>query len=244
PRSASESAGLAGRQYRSAGQGAGDRSCDRPPDGGAARPDDKRYRQHLVRRVRPASGLDHLQRLEPVPRGDGGGAAIWQSPEVLNDIYVSTSGGNIGGTQGTQSLTTGTSAKLAGAGAVRNRAANSIAVSGHGSASTGAAVSTVAEQMVPLAAFSHFGPGNTPLSVNHHGLFVASTVSFNLPPGKSLSDAVAAIDQTMNEIGVPASIHGSFQGTAAAFQASLANEPILILAALITVYIVLGVLYE
>ena len=194
------------------------------------------FGQRLVSTIYNALNQYHVV-MEAAPQ-------YWQSPEVLNDIYVSTSGGNIGGTQGTQSLTTGTSAKLAGAGAVRNRAANSIAVSGHGSASTGAAVSTVAEQMVPLAAFSHFGPGNTPLSVNHHGLFVASTVSFNLPPGKSLSDAVAAIDQTMNEIGVPASIHGSFQGTAAAFQASLANEPILILAALITVYIVLGVLYE
>ncbi|HEY5211364.1 MAG TPA: efflux RND transporter permease subunit [Stellaceae bacterium] len=171
----------------------------------------------------------------------------WQSPEVLNDIYVSTSGGAIGGTQGTQSLTarsSRTAAAPATGNAVRNRASNSIAVSGHGSASTGSAVSTAPETMVPMAAFARFAPGNTPLSVNHQGLFVASTVSFNMTPGKSLSDAVAAIDQTMNEIGVPASIHGSFQGTAAAFQSSLANEPLLILAALVTVYIVLGVLYE
>ena len=69
---------------------------------------------------------------------------------------------------------------------------------GHSSASTGAAVSTSAETMVPLAAFSHFGPGNTPLAVNHQGLFVASTISFNLAPGKSLSDAIAAIDEAMN----------------------------------------------
>jgi multidrug efflux pump len=176
----------------------------------------------------------------------------WQSPEVLNDIYVSTFGGAIGGTQGTQALTasptagstaSGSSASP-GSNAVRNQASNAIAISGHGVASTGSAVSTFAETMVPLAAFSHFGPGNTPLSVNHQGLFVASTVSFNLPPGKSLGDAVTAIETTMNELGVPATIHGSFQGTAAAFQASLANEPILILAALVTIYIVLGVLYE
>jgi multidrug efflux pump len=179
----------------------------------------------------------------------------WQSPDILNDVYVSTFGGAIGGTAGTQALvvspaspTVGSTASGSttslGSNAVRNQASNSIAISGHGVASTGSAVSTFAETMVPLAAFTHFGPGNTPLSVNHQGLFVAATVSFNLPPGKSLSDAVTAIDRTMNSLGVPASIHGSFQGTAAAFQASLANEPILILAALVTVYIVLGVLYE
>jgi multidrug efflux pump len=95
-----------------------------------------------------------------------------------------------------------------------------------------------------LAAFTHFGPGTTPLSVNHQGLFVSSTISFNMVPGKSLSDAVAVINETINRLGVPATIHGSFQGTARAFQASVANEPILILAALVTIYIVLGVLYE
>jgi multidrug efflux pump len=110
--------------------------------------------------------------------------------------------------------------------------------------STGAAVSTSQERMVPLSAFTHFGPGNTPLAVNHDGLFVATTVSFNLAPGASLSDAVSAVATAMNRIGVPASIHGSFQGTARAFQQSLANEPYLILAALIAVYVVLGILYE
>jgi multidrug efflux pump len=98
--------------------------------------------------------------------------------------------------------------------------------------------------MVPLAAFTHFGPGNTPLAVNHQGAFVASTISFNLAPGKSLSDAVAAIDGAMTRLGVPTTIHGRFQGTARVFQESLANEPLLILAALVAVYIVLGVLYE
>jgi multidrug efflux pump len=98
--------------------------------------------------------------------------------------------------------------------------------------------------MIPLAAISSYGPGTTPLAVNHQGLFVASTLSFNLTPGKSLSDAVAAVNQAMNSIGVPASIHGSFQGTARVFQDSLANEPYLIAAAIAAVYIVLGVLYE
>ncbi len=98
--------------------------------------------------------------------------------------------------------------------------------------------------MVPLAAFSHYGPGSTPLAVNHQGLFVATTISFNLASGASLSDAVSAINAAMKRLGVPASIHGSFQGTAQVFQQSLDNEPFLILAALIAVYIVLGVLYE
>ena len=99
--------------------------------------------------------------------------------------------------------------------------------------------------MVPLAAFSHYGPGNTPLAVNHQGTFVATTISFNLAPGKSLSDARDG-DQPArcNEIGMPATIHGSFQGTARTFQQSLGNEPVLILAALVAVYIVLGMLYE
>ncbi|HKW54350.1 MAG TPA: efflux RND transporter permease subunit, partial [Stellaceae bacterium] len=90
----------------------------------------------------------------------------------------------------------------------------------------------------------HYEAGKTPLAVNHQGLFVASTISFNLAPGKSLSDATAAVAEAMNNIGVPTSIHGTFQGTARVFQQSLANEPILILAAVVAIYIVLGVLYE
>src|ERR1700757_3040688 len=114
----------------------------------------------------------------------------------------------------------------------------------HGSPSTGAAVNTSSEAMVPLSAFVHFAPGNTPLAVNHQNLFVASTISFNLAPNVSLSQATAAIDDQMRKLGVPASIHGSFQGTARAFQQSLDNEPVLVAAALLAVYIVLGVLYE
>ena len=97
---------------------------------------------------------------------------------------------------------------------------------------------------VPLNAFTHFEPSTAPLAVNHQGQFPVVTASFNLAPGKSLGDAVTAINAAKSELGLPASIQATFQGTAAAFQASLANEPILILAALITVYIVLGVLYE
>jgi multidrug efflux pump len=97
---------------------------------------------------------------------------------------------------------------------------------------------------VPLSAFSSFAPAVSPLSINHQGQFPAATVSFNLAPGESLGNAVAAIRAAEEEIGLPGSVHADFQGTAQAFQASLDSEPILILAAVLTVYIVLGVLYE
>jgi multidrug efflux pump len=97
---------------------------------------------------------------------------------------------------------------------------------------------------VPLSSFAHYETTATPLTVNHQGQFAASTISFNLPPKVSLSDATRAIDGVMQKIGVPVSVHGSFQGTAQAFQSSLSNQPLLILTALLTVYIVLGILYE
>ena len=98
--------------------------------------------------------------------------------------------------------------------------------------------------VVPLSAFTRFEQTATSLAVNHQSQFPAVTISFNLPPGVSLGDAVKAIEAATQQMGLPASIQGSFLGTAQAFKASLANEPLLILAALVTVYIVLGVLYE
>jgi multidrug efflux pump len=97
---------------------------------------------------------------------------------------------------------------------------------------------------IPLASISRYQPTNAALAVNHQGQFVATTMSFNLSPGVSLSDASEAIDKTMAELGVPSSVQGGFQGTAKVFQESLRNQPLLILAALIAVYIVLGMLYE
>jgi multidrug efflux pump len=97
---------------------------------------------------------------------------------------------------------------------------------------------------VPLASLAHFGPSNTSLGVNHQGQYPSVTLSFNLAPGIALGDATKVIDNAERSIGFPSTIHGSFQGTAAAFQDSLASEPLLILAALLTVYIVLGILYE
>ena len=99
-------------------------------------------------------------------------------------------------------------------------------------------------QQVPLGTFTHFEPNTASLTLNHEGQFPATTLSFNLAPGASLGDAVKAIDNAGQEIGMPASVAASFQGTAAAFRNSLANEDWLLLAAVITVYIVLGVLYE
>jgi hydrophobe/amphiphile efflux-1 (HAE1) family protein len=99
-------------------------------------------------------------------------------------------------------------------------------------------------KMVPLAAFAHFGPSNTSLAVNHQGQWPAVTISFNLAPGVSLGQATEAIQDVERTIRFPETIHASFQGTAAAFQDSLANEPILIATALLAVYIVLGILYE
>jgi multidrug efflux pump len=190
----------------------------------------------------------------------------WQNPDILPQIFVSTSGGSASGAQTTNApagtvsastasnttsaatggtaATTATSAASIATDSARNQAINSIAASGKSSASSGSAVSTAKETMVPLSAIASFGPGTTPLSVNHQSQFVASTISFNLPPGVSLSTATQVIYDTMAEIGMPGTIHGSFQGTAQAFQQSMSDQPILILAALAAVYIVLGILYE
>ncbi|MCZ4065969.1 multidrug efflux RND transporter permease subunit [Oxalobacter aliiformigenes] len=98
--------------------------------------------------------------------------------------------------------------------------------------------------MTRLSAIARWEPVNTSLSVNHQGQFAASTLSFNLPPNNSLSDATVAIERTLADIGIPSSIVGSFQGTAKTFQESLSNQPLLIVLALVAVYIVLGILYE
>jgi multidrug efflux pump len=105
-------------------------------------------------------------------------------------------------------------------------------------------VSTSSGAQVPLSAFTHYEPIATSLAVNHQGQFPAVTISFNLAPGVALGDAVKLIENNIRQMGLPENIRGSFAGTAQAFQASLANEPFLILAALVTVYIVLGILYE
>jgi multidrug efflux pump subunit AcrB len=105
-------------------------------------------------------------------------------------------------------------------------------------------VKSTTGQMVPLSAVTHFVEQRMPLTVNHQSQSPAATLSFNLTPGASLSQATDAIEEARSKIGMPSDIHGGFQGTAQAFKESLSSEPILILLALVTVYIVLGILYE
>ena len=178
-----------------------------------------------------------------------------QNPETLKQIYVSQVGGEtvpasattnapFGAVTGVSTSAPANSAAAIQGAVARNAAINALANTGHGSTSTGAAVTTNKEQMIPLSAFAHYEPGHTPLSVNHQGLFVATTISFNLAPGVSLGQASDEIERIVRGLGMPASIHGSMQGTALLLQQSLSNEPLLILAALVAVYIVLGVLYE
>ena len=98
--------------------------------------------------------------------------------------------------------------------------------------------------MVPLATFAHFAEGSSPSSISHQNTSLATTISFNLAEGYSLSDAQKSIEQDIADIGMPTSVHGGFQGTARTFQQSVSDEPVLIAAALLAIYIVLGILYE
>ena len=228
----------------------------------------------------------------------------WQRPSTLNQIWVSTSGGQPSGSATTQlsagSVSAGTArgvtvasvaqtppvtpslssaaASAANSGAsisnnvvsrsnnvvplalsaastsnstssaannaVRTAAQATIASTGNSSASTGSSVATSVENMIPLSAFAKFAPGNTPLAVNHQSQFVAATISFNLMPGKSLSDAQASIQRAVQAINLPSDLIGGFAGTALVFEQSLSNEVLLVVAALAAVYIVLGILYE
>ncbi len=185
-----------------------------------------------------------------------------QYPESLNDVYVATTGATPPGTAvsnapaGTvtapaspfaktaNAATSDTAAAAANNNAARNTAINALANTGKGPTSAGAAVSTTKETMIPLAAVGRYRPDHTPLSVNHQGLFVASTISFNLQPGKALGEGLAEIQAVAARINMPHSIRGTLAGTAQLFQQSLAKEPVLIVTAIAAVYILLGVLYE
>jgi len=176
-----------------------------------------------------------------------------QNPLDLRDLYI-RSGVAAGGGAGL--VTGGSSAAQAfgpqsGAGASVASASTSVSANNPTIASSVAFGSGIASSsafpnggQVPLSAFTHVEMSSAPITVNHQGQFPVVTFSFNLAPDVSLGDAVDAVNRVKQEIGMPPSIQAAFQGTAAAFEASLANEPILILAALVTVYIVLGVLYE
>ncbi|KVH40488.1 efflux RND transporter permease subunit [Burkholderia cepacia] len=189
----------------------------------------------------------------------------WQYPQSLDRIFASTAAGNATGTAqtqyassivpaATQQLATGatvgvaaTSAGTTGntqnANAEANATTNSIS-NGKGGSSTGSADSTTAETMVPLPAFTTFANSHTATQVNHQSGLVAATISFNLPANGSLSVAADAIARAERDIGMPASIHGAFAGAAQVFANSMNTVPLLIVAALVVVYLVLGVLYE
>ena len=180
-----------------------------------------------------------------------------EDPDNLNQIYIqaNTSAGASGPGASTSFAASGSSA--AGSNALTGPAqytpaantltppANALTtkVANTGAGSAGSTSSAISNQ-VPLSAFAHFENTTEPLSINHQGQFPAITVSFNLAENASLGDAISVVENAQKELHMPASIQAGFQGTAASFQASLTNEPLLILAALVTVYIVLGVLYE
>jgi multidrug efflux pump len=184
----------------------------------------------------------------------------WQYPQMLERIHFSPAAGNPTGTEQTQaqggsvsgvmpyaavssasSAASGTNSLNANAQA--NSVTNSISNSKGGS-STGSADSTAAETMVLLPAFATYLNNHTATQVNHQNGLVAATISFNLPPGGSLSQASASIEKAMRDLGIPASIHGSFAGAGQVYAQSMSTMPLLILAAFAAVYIVLGILYE
>ncbi len=149
-----------------------------------------------------------------------------------------------GGSSGSSTATSGTSGAGSSGGALSGAGVQRSTTGGAVATSSGVAISTSRETMIPLSAVATWALQNTPLAVNHQGQSVAATLSFNLAPGKSLSDAQRDVANAVQVIGMPGNVIGSFQGTAQVYQQSLANEPILIAAALVAVYIVLGVLYE
>jgi multidrug efflux pump len=164
-----------------------------------------------------------------------------RSPTKLNDIYVRSA-------LVSSSLTTSPTSTIVTSSTGGGGNANPTPVATNSGPSAGSAnpapVTALNGAAVPLGAFTHFESRTAPLSVNHQGQFPVVTISFNLAQDASLGEATEAINKAQQEIGMPLSVQAAFQGTAASFQASLSNEPLLILAALVTVYIVLGVLYE
>ena len=159
----------------------------------------------------------------------------WQSPDTLRTVYVTS-------TAATSTAATGTAATSTAATGTAGSGAAKAATTGAATSST--AGTGTSGQRVPLSDFSHYEATSTPLAVNHQGLSAASTVSFNLPLGVSLSQATQAIEDGFAKLGAPITVRGSFRGTAKAFQDALGNQPLLILSALVAVYLVLGILYE
>jgi len=180
-------------------------------------------------------------------------------PNKLNKLYIQSN--SAAGTSGAPASSTANGSTSAGSNALTTSvlftpsantisapvnalaAATSSSTSSKGATSAGVTSSTKSSA-VPFSAFSHFETKTQSLSINHQGQFPAITVSFNLAPGASLGNAISAVTKVQTDLHMPASLQADFQGTAASFRNSLSNMPLLILAALVTVYIVLGVLYE
>jgi len=185
--------------------------------------------------------------------------AYWQYPQSLDRIRFSTAAGNASGTQQTQmpsslikpvapvtavsTAQAASSTNALNANAEANQQTNSIA-NAKGGSSSGSADSTAAETLVPFAALASSISNHTATQVSHQDGLVAATISFNLPNGGSLSKATQQIGEISRQLGVPASIHGTFAGTAQVYSQSMSTMPLLIIAALTAVYIVLGILYE
>ncbi len=181
-------------------------------------------------------------------------------PNKLNKLYIQSNASSGASGAGASSSFASSGSSSAGSNALTSSAlftpsantltppANALSPRASTPSSTGAnsagATSSATSNAVPLSAFAHFENTTEPLSINHQGQFPAITVSFNLASNAALGDAITAVDKAQKDMHMPASLQASFQGTAASFTNSLANEPLLILAALVTVYIVLGVLYE
>jgi multidrug efflux pump len=180
-------------------------------------------------------------------------------PNKLNHLYIQSNASAGATGAGASSSFASSGASSAGSNALTTSAlltpsantltppANALAASGSSSATGANSAGTVSSAMssaVPLSAFSHFEKTTEALSISHQGQFPAITVSFNLAPNAALGEAITAVDKVQKDLHMPPSLQAGFQGTAASFTNSLANEPLLILAALVTVYIVLGVLYE
>ncbi len=160
------------------------------------------------------------------------------SPDSLNGIYLKSS------TIPTAAAASATSIPSIATGATVPAVTSPTAALLAPSATPAAPAPSPGGAMIPLSAIAHYESRRTSLQVNHQGQYPAVTLTFNLAPNVALGDAVTALEKAQAQLGMPASVHATFQGTAQAFQDSLKNEPILILAALVAVYIVLGILYE
>jgi multidrug efflux pump len=176
-----------------------------------------------------------------------------KDPSKLSSLYIQANASSGTSGPGASTSFSSSSSSSAGSNAVTQSAAytpspsvlsaptNALTPT---SSTSNSATSSVPANAIPLSTFTHYNRIHSPLSINHQGQFPAVTVSFNLAPGASLGGAISSIDNLQKQMNMPASLQASFQGTAAAFKNSLSNEALLILAALVTVYIVLGVLYE